>query len=268
MNKLDLIIRDQQDFQRLLGIPVDSFAEVDVLQMAELHCFKTFEEIAELRKTFPSTLNKYEKNKPVIDRKRIRQEMCDIFLYMINFGSVWKMTPDELLEELQEVQTNNFIKAKEKIMGELNSQILMVAGEPAGVGSGSLMPKYIFVGQNPAEGIEKRYKFFSDRNDGSSKILIPVLEELGILNQCYFTNLVKSVTPKNVKPSVTSVEFWMEFFRHEIDILRRGCQDAKVIPMGKFASIHLNKKGIPHPAAVQYGSVTEEQFKNEIIINL
>lgn len=263
MSQLDTIIYFQKEFQRLLGIPVDSLAESDILQMAELHCFKAIEEIIELRKTFPSTLNKHEKNKAAINRDNILAELCDSLMYHINFASVWGFTPDEVISKLGAVQLNNFIKAKEKIIAKLNSEILMVHGEPAGVGSGSLMPNYIFVGQNPAEGITPGYKFFSNPEDGSSKILLPVLTELGIIDQCYFTNIVKSATPKNSKPTESLTSFWMEFYKREIEIVSRGCYP-KIIPMGKWAQIILNKKGIPHPASVQYGATELEDFKKAI----
>lgn len=268
MIMLDKIIEDQKEFQRLLDIPVDSLAEVDKLQMAELHVYKAIEELIELRKTFPSTLNKHEKNRPVINREEIKKEFCDSLLYHINFANVWNISVKEVLDTLSIVQDNNFKKAKEKIMGRLNSEILRVPTGPTGavgIGSGSLMPVFIFVGQNPAEGIESGYQFFSNRNDGSSKILIPVLEELGMLDYCYFTNIVKSTTPKNVKPSNELTKFWMEFLYRELEILKRGCP-AKIIPMGKYAQIWMNMPGIPHPAAVSYNSVTLEEFKKKVAI--
>lgn len=261
----------QREFQKLVGFPIDSSREVDRNEMAEKYLFKAIEEIIELRREFPSAINPWSKSQQLSDPERIKEEFSDVILFLINFAIVWKITPEKMLEVIEQTQQNNFNSFKIKKIEQLNREILSVPTYTSGVGQGNLNAKYVFIGQNPSNSISHGYRFWSDADDGSSKILLPILEKLGISNDCYFTNIVKSTTVDNQAPSIDLTEFWLSYLDKEIKILRVCNENCKIITMGKFATSVLEEtqliKGainIPHPSYVLHGGLTKEEYEEEI----
>lgn len=259
-------LRDRQaDFQRMVGAPIDSKLEKDRNQLSETYVFKGMEEMVELRKTFPSALNPDEKNRATVEKETVLFEFCDVIHFLINLSIVWKFSFEEILESLEKVQDNNYAKIKAKKMAQLTDLILRQPNYKTGIGYGNLSPKYIFIGQNPGNSLPYHgYPTWSEPTVGSAKILLPILEELGIkIEDCYFTNVVKSVTEKNEIPSKGLTSFWLEFLNKEIELLTYGNSLFKVIPMGSFASKELGIKGIPHPAVVFHGT-SRSDYKNMV----
>lgn len=263
MEKLREIIENQKEFQRLVGFPIDSILEKERNELSEKFIFKLIEEAVELRKEFPSVVNPWSKSQKNADLTRVKEELSDVILFLVNIINVWKFTETELVETLLKVQTNNFRGVKQKKMDMLNSDILKIPGRVSGIGHGNLTPKYVFAGQNPSEGITQGYKFWSDPSDGSSKILLPVLEELGILGDSYFTNVVKCVTSGNSDPTQEMTDFYKEFLTKELEILRYNNPEMKVISMGNWtdmAIFGLADIKIPHPATCLYGNITIQEY--------
>lgn len=269
MNELPGLIENQKVFQSLVGFPIGSIKESDRNEMAESYIFKSIEELIELRKEFPSMLNPWSKEQKTADFSRIKEELSDVLLFLTNFMIVWKITPEEILSQMIETQKQNFTRLKGKKMDSLDREILSIPGYTSGIGQGNLDAKYVFIGQNPGQEIEHGYRFWSNSEDGSSKVLLPILEKLEIIDDCYLTNFVKSTTPDNKEPNLDAEDFWKDYLVKELEIILANNSDAKIIAMGKktqdmMSRIAGNFIGIPHPATVIYGGLTKEQYEEEV----
>lgn len=261
---LDQIRNSQKEFQRAVGFPIDSKKESDILEMSEKYVFKAIEELIELRREFPSMMNPWSKEQKTIDKTRIKEEFADVLLFLINFANVWDLSTEEMLEELQMIQDMNFVSLKKKKLDQFNESIMKLPGYTVGIGQGALNPKYIFIGQNPGQGIPNGYKVWSDENDGSSQILLPAINKLKIMGQCYFTNLVKSTTPNNTEPHDLDVHFWFPKLQDELRILMINNPGVKLVLMGNFVAKWMKAPKIPHPAYVLRGGMSFEDFVKEI----
>lgn len=270
MEKLNRLIKRQKEFQKAVNLPIDSFVDSDRNRITEDYLFLTIKEIIELSREFPSMMNKWSKHNKVADPQRIKEEFSDILLFLINISIVWKLSPEEIMKQLIENQINNFNKLKLKKMDFLNTDILKVPGTISGIGQGNLNPKFIFIGQNPHTRITQGYKFWSVESDGSSQILLPILDDLNIKKDSYFTNVVKCTTTNNIEPTIEHVDFYMEFLRKELEILNMGNNNSiKIIAMGKWVDkiLTLNKiehSYIPHPSFVLRGGITRNEFYQKI----
>lgn len=271
-NRIDNIIKRQKEFQRAVGFPIDSISEIDRNDMSERYIFKLIEEAVELRKEFPSSINPWSKKQKSADLQRVKEEFSDVVLFLINIAIVWKFSPEQILEILENVQQNNINVLKEKKMEILNTDILKVPNHVSGIGSWSLSPKYIFIGQNPGESIPHHgYQCWSEPKF-SGKIILPALEEMGILKKSYLTNIVKSSTSKNVTPEDDQVDFWWEFLQKELEILSIGSETPPIIiALGEWADSVLTKKEIPHltirhPSYYLRNGWNSEKYKIEELI--
>jgi NTP pyrophosphatase (non-canonical NTP hydrolase) len=112
--KVNQIISRQKEFQKAVGFQVDSDKESIRNELSEKYLFKAIEEIVELRKEFPSMMNPWSKSQGLSDEKRVREELVDVLLFLLNFAIVWRITPTEILEEMKKVQDKNFEKMEEK----------------------------------------------------------------------------------------------------------------------------------------------------------
>ena len=232
----------QTEFQKFVGFPVESSLEKDRNDMSEKYVFKLIEEAIEFRKEFPSSINPWSKHQKFADETRLKEEFSDILLFAINIANLWKFSTEDMLEVLKQTQINNFLKVKVKKMNVLTKVLLKIPGYTVGIGRGNLFPKYIMIGQNPGKGISHGYKVWSDSSSGSSKLLLPALEKMQVLKDCYFTNLVKSTTENNRVPTDEEVEFWMPYFMKELAILKAGNDNLiKVIALGNFVAIEIAK---------------------------
>lgn len=267
MDKLNNLIERQKEFQRAVGFPIDSIREADKYEMSEKYLFKMIEEVVELRRTFPSMMNPWSKVQVIPDVERVREEFSDAVLFLLNFAIVWKFSPETILLALESVQDNNFDKLKKKKMAMLNADILKVPDVVSGVGQGNLNPTYVFIGQNPGKRITQGYEFWSNENDGSSKVLLPILDELEVRSECYFTNLVKCTTPENTEPGDEMTDFYMGFLVKELEILKLGNTDIKIVAVGKWVDSKLKEIDhitIHHPASISYGGITKEEYKKHV----
>lgn len=112
-------VEDLFDFQKAFQFKVSDtdVTELDFsarLALAEGFVFKAIEECVELRKTFPSSLNKVEKHPGQCDKAEVKRELSDVFIFLINFMLVMHISPEDLLETLVEVQLNNLAKLEAK----------------------------------------------------------------------------------------------------------------------------------------------------------
>jgi len=260
-----MVIEKQKDYQRYVDFPIDTLREAERNELSEKYIFKAIEELIELRKEFPSMINPWSKHQKNSDTDRIREEFSDVMLFLINFSIVWKLTPTQVLESLEKTQNTNCDNLKVKKLAQLTQETLSIPSYTTGVGSGHFNPTHVFVGQNPSSTMPHGYKFWSDPNEGSAKVLLPILETKGLRKTSYFTNVVKSTTPNNRVPTKDETEFWKEYLFRELDILRINNPNMKVIPMGTYASQELpHYKAIKHPASVQYGTISLEDYSQEL----
>lgn len=266
MDKLNRIIGLQREFQKEVGFPIDSVTELDRNEMGEKYVFKAIEELVELRREFPSAINPWSKKQKEADITRILEEFSDVILFLINISLVWKISPKDMLDQIGKTQENNFQKLKEKKMAILNSDILKIPNKSSGIGQGSLSPEWVFIGQNPGKGITQGYKFWSDPEDGSSKIFLPILDELGVIKgDCYFTNVVKCTTHENKEPDEELTKFYKEFLDRELAILKMGNPFIKVVTLGKWAAEHYDSDAsIKHPATVLFGGLTKDEYREHV----
>lgn len=122
IDKIKEIVERQREFQKEVGFPIDSVRESDRNEMAEKYLFKAIEEIIELRKEFPSAVNPWSKEQKVADLTRIREEFSDVLLFLINFMIVWRLSPEEILSQLEINQDMNFDYIKKKKATQLAQQ--------------------------------------------------------------------------------------------------------------------------------------------------
>src|SRR6478736_1147682 len=104
MKTLEEIIAGQREFQALCEVDLGTIVAKDINELSERYLFKAIEEIIELRKTFPSELNQWAKNQGLEDREEILAEFSDVLLFLINFCLVRKISPNEVLESISQVQ--------------------------------------------------------------------------------------------------------------------------------------------------------------------
>lgn len=109
------IIEAQGEFQKLCGIDFDNIGDKERYAVAEVYVFKAIEELIELRKTFPSTMNSYAKNQILAGRKETVSELVDTFFFLINFSLAMGIDTTTLVNTMNEVQTNNFAKLRSKL---------------------------------------------------------------------------------------------------------------------------------------------------------
>jgi uracil-DNA glycosylase family 4 len=262
--RLKTIMRLQAEFQTAVDINIDSKVETERNKMAETFLFKAIEECVELRKTFPSALNPWAKSQPEkVVREDMLGELSDTLLFLINFMLVFRLQPEEILETMRWKQHINFTKVKERLLAQLNELQLRVPDEKVGIGDGNIFPRYIFVGQNPGQAIpHKGYRFFSEAK-GAAAVLLKILDKHKMREQCYFTNLVKVVTPHNAPPDKPLIEYWYQHLKSELRILNLGTNPRpRIIALGKVAQGVMGIGGIPHPATVLRGSLTEEMYES------
>lgn len=265
MKELETIIEKQKDFQRFVNFPIDSNLESDRNELSEKFIYKLIEECIELRKEAPSAMNPWSKKQKEADMTRIKEEMSDIFLFFCNIMITWRISPSEILSQITQVQEQNFVKVKERKMKMLNEQILNIPGYSSCVGDGNLTPKYVFIGQNPSHEVGHGGKTSIDETNGLLGVLLPILDTMGIRQDCYFTNIVKSTTIDGIEPSNLLTNFWNSTLIEELDILRKGNPGMKIITMGTYASNALTTPTqINHPTFVLRGGITKEKYEEQI----
>lgn len=273
MNQDQLI--KQSEFQDLVGVKIDNLSSVERATLSEKYLFKAIEEIIELRKTFPSGFF-LEKNTPTFDRNALLREFVDAQLFLTNFGILWQISDEELSNTIDWVQNNNFTKMKKKAIDTYNSNILSME-QPItfdvgcdwkiGIGRGAINPKFFIVAQNAAQTIQHGEEVFKleYKNDRvSGNLLLQGLDKLGILDQCYFTNAVKHATPKNRAPTKPECRFWNSYLSEEYGILLANNENMVTMPLGKTAQEMCGSAGLYHPSAVFYGTLTPENYFEQL----
>jgi NTP pyrophosphatase (non-canonical NTP hydrolase) len=114
--KLRELIANQVKFQRMAGvIDVEDASHRERLAASEFFVYKAMEELFELRRTFPSTMNRWAKNQPGIDKTQMKMELSDALLFLINFTVVNDIEVEEVLDMMMCVQQTNFLKLREKL---------------------------------------------------------------------------------------------------------------------------------------------------------
>ena len=120
IEELNQILKRQKEFQKAVGFDVDSDKESVRNELSEKYLFKAIEEIIELRKEFPSMMNPWSKSQGLSNEQRVREELVDVLLFLLNFAIVWRISLDEILYEMKKVQDNNFAKMEEKKANHIN----------------------------------------------------------------------------------------------------------------------------------------------------
>lgn len=260
------LLKKQREFEKVIGVPIDTILEKERNQMSEMFLFKLIEEAIETRREFPSVMNAWAKNQKQADPQRISEELSDVFLFFINLLIVWRIDWPDFIEQVKKTQNENYTKIKEKKMRIFNEEILNVPGYTTGVGQGNINPKYVFVGQNPGKGITHGYKVWSDPESGSSKVLLPLLSDQHVIQDCYFTNFVKSTTIDNKEPTDELTAFWEPRLYEELAILFINNPDMTVISMGKWTQERMQANAtIPHPSWALRDPANLDKFKFELL---
>jgi NTP pyrophosphatase (non-canonical NTP hydrolase) len=263
-NSLNQIKNKQIEFQKLVGFPVDSIIEQEICKLGELYIFKAIEELIELRKEFPSSMNPWSKDQKTSDRDRILEEFADVSLFLINFANVWKLSNEEILETISRVQELNFLNLKIKKLEELNHEILKNP-EISSPGVGNINPSYIFIGQNPGQALKRGDIAWGEPLQNSAKVLRSILKELNVDDVSYFTNYVKSPTQNNQEPSIELAHYWEKYLDRELEILTINNPNPKIITMGRWVNEKMpGFNSIYHPAFVLRTNYDLEKYKQQI----
>lgn len=191
MDNLTQLFNSQAEFQRLAGVKIQTNLNSERIRLAEIFLFKAIEEIIELRRTFPSQLNKWSKSQPVVDMTQTKNELCDSILFLTNFALAMDISPEEIATQLQLVQENNFKILKSKKMDLLNNEILRNPSDPR-LGIGNLNPNAVYITQKDGTP-----PFFSKETE-------------------YVTKLVKDGSTLS---GCTILGYWLDFLSREIEIL-------------------------------------------------
>jgi uracil-DNA glycosylase len=266
---LDHIVSRQIEFQQLVKFNIMTEDSAEANALAQRYLMKMYEEVSELAKTQPNGIENKSHVAEIV-RQDMLWESIDIFLFLLNFLILRRVSLDEFLTALNDVQTNNFSKIKTKFMGRLNQEMMGVANErklKIGLGRGPLDARFIFIGQNAAQTVNHGEEVFAtkykdDRTAGG--VLLPLLEDAGVLDYCYFTNAVKAATKDNKAPAADEQEFWLPFLNRELQILLADNPEARVIPMGAIAKKMTGRDGIRHPAVI-YRGVSVDDYKKEVL---
>lgn len=144
-------------------------------------------------------------------------------------------------------------------------------GKLIGWGNNLEKCKFVFVGINPSHKRfpELQYIFGGEKGEkGHSEKFMTILEEIGLLEKIYFTNLVKCSTEDN-KINNFHKEKCFLYLSEEISEI----SPVKIIALGNevfdFLKKKMNKDNIvkvPHPSYVfRYGKITIEQYKEMIL---
>lgn len=277
LEEISLLQSKQKSFQKFVGAEIDSNVEEERLRLIEIYIYKLIEEGIELRKEFPSMLNIWSKQQKYYELPKVKGEMCDILLFFINICCALDIPFEDMIRHCTQIQANNFAVLKRKKMKILNDEILRIPALTCGIGQGNLDPTYVVIGQNPGQTIQSGYEFWKNENDGSSQILLPAISNLGLKDQCYFTNVVKSTTPDNQQPTPVMTAFWIPFLNKELEILNAGLSEKfTIIAMGKWTSDIVKEycpnytvKSVKHPAYFMRSSqeaLTEFQKELETIV--
>lgn len=212
--RVNNIFRRQEEFQELCEVNIHTLVASEVNELSEMYLFKAIEEIVELRKTFPSELNKWSKNQGSEKSLEIMSELSDVALFLINFMLVRKIMPRDLLSAIEYVQGINFLKLKTKKMSILDDEVARIPNKTMFRGVGDLEPKAIFVFLCPEldeQGYEKNLQF----------LIKALISGQRMPEDYYITYLIKEPLLENVSFD-TQLKFWAPFLKKELEILKKG----------------------------------------------
>jgi uracil-DNA glycosylase family 4 len=281
-HSLAQILETQREFQKLAEVNIDTIVASEINALSEMYLFKAIEEIIELRKTFPSELNKWSKTQGDENLRDILSELSDVALFLMNFILARKISLDQLLEFLPVVQEHNFMKLKRKKLDILNDEMSRVPNKRVGFGGGDLMPAVIIIGQNPGKSLNEENSCWENAPTKSAvgflKRAIKIAQSKFNLElddgDFYFTNVVKEVTEDNAAPSHTTVKFWIPFLMREIEIISAGL-DPIILAMGREAGKAIMQEELPisfeplqHPSYYMREGFSETQYAEQLVKKL
>jgi uracil-DNA glycosylase len=99
----------------------------------------------------------------------------------------------------------------------------------------------------------------------SAGFLFELLTKLGIINDCYFTNIVKGEIEG--EPTEKDIAFWYPYFQEELAILKPFNPDMKIVCLGQLTEAVVKEENtitIPHPNHVLNGGMTLSDYENTI----
>lgn len=248
---LDKIISLQKEFQRLAEVKIDTLVSNEINALSEMYLFKSIEEIVELRKTFPSELNKWSKNQPIeIDKQEVLAELSDVLLFIINFCIVRKITPVQVIETLSKVQEVNFRKLKSKKLTILFDEMNRLPSASPLLGSGGLMPKVILIGQTYREnGLDTvHYAWDSPSLNPTIDFLQEAIRH-GVnrfsinLEDFYYTDVIKEPVREQHRGEILA-KYWVPFLVREIEIISSGCTPL-IFALGNTVGQILKSENVP-----------------------
>jgi uracil-DNA glycosylase family 4 len=128
--------------------------------------------------------------------------------------------------------------------------------------SNRLDKKIVFVGQNPSYKRQLDGKIFEENNT-SDRVMKQFLKKLNLTREdCYFTNIVKCSTEKNISPSKDSCNSCIQNFYDEINEIK----PLLIIFISKFAYNLIDKEKIRCPIiSLKHPSYYERLFHNDEI---
>lgn len=261
------ILDKQREFQRLCEVNIDTIVDRDINALSEMYLFKAIEEIIELRKTFPSELNRWSKSQPTVDdRERILAELADVHLFLSNFCLVRKISPDELNAAIRKVQENNFSRLKMKKYSILMEEMSRGPGELVLPVPHSYNPDVIVVSLFPLP--ESHFKYVTGELANASAKLRISPEDF------YFTSVVKQHT---FEENDTSIKYWTPFFARELEILTAG-KDSLILALDKSIltivseiskKLMLSVRSVHAPEEFfKFGYTAEQYFAQQILPKL
>lgn len=262
----------QREFQLLCEVDIDTCDADKVNELSETFLFKAIEEIIELRKTFPSVLNKWAKTQPTENKAETLDELSDVLLFLVNMCLVRKISPEEVLMALKTKQQINFQKVKEKKLAALYKEMQAATDNKIGLGGGNSSPHVIIIGQNPGASLntlgEDANCWDNIPDNGAVAFLKRSLKGRYDEKRIYFTNIVKEATEGNAEPSRKLVEFWWPYLVKELAILKGNNVGVQVLAMGKFAQQQMMQRGerynpITHPSYFMRNGFSETEYWNE-----
>jgi len=108
---LDIMFTLQKDFQeknKWINFKTKSikYKEERTQQML----FAVIEESIELKREL--NLKEWKKERKEVDVDKVKEELIDIFHFIINIALIWGLSPEDLLEQFLEKQTTNRVRQR------------------------------------------------------------------------------------------------------------------------------------------------------------
>ncbi len=137
---------------------------------------------------------------------------------------------------------------------------------------GYINAKYMWIAQNPGYVINKKTECvfpINNNNNSEQDKFTKYLDDIGMYELSYFTNLVKCSTINNIKPNDEEISNCFNYIEHEINIIKPKI----IITLGNLAKNIINNKykdikiyNLYHPTYVfSYNKNLIDSYKKQIL---